>query len=162
VALLREDATFPMPPWLQWYSGREAIRSFFAIAWKTCGGLRLIPTAANGQPAFAVYERTGADAPWAAHSIHVLALEHDMISTLTLFVPPTGRSCFRPLDFRSSSRTPRAPNCCPRRTTPKTDAPLCGATLRFWQWERLLFFTSSLRMAQKWFIKKLDSVYVPQ
>jgi hypothetical protein len=27
---------------------------------------------------------------------------------------------------------------------------------------RLLFFTSSLRMVQKWFIKKLDSVYVPQ
>jgi len=34
--------------------------------------------------------------------------------------------------------------------------------IRFWQWERLLFFTSSLRMAQKWSIKKLDSVYVPQ
>jgi RNA polymerase sigma-70 factor (ECF subfamily) len=94
VALLKEDATFTMPPWLQWYSGREAIRSFFAIAWKTCGGLRLIPTAANGQPAFAVYERTGADARWAAHSIHVLAFEDDMISTQTLFVPPTGPRLF--------------------------------------------------------------------
>ncbi len=41
VALLKEDATFTMPPWLQWYAGREAIRSFFAMAWKTCGGLRL-------------------------------------------------------------------------------------------------------------------------
>jgi hypothetical protein len=77
-----------MPPWQQWYAGREAIRSFFALAWKTCSGLRLVPTAAYGQPAFAVYARTGADAPWAAHSIHVLALEDDMISTLTLFVPP--------------------------------------------------------------------------
>src|SRR5215467_14372400 len=34
--------------------------------------------------------------------------------------------------------------------------------LRSWQRERLLFFTSSLRMAQKWFIKKLDFVCVPQ
>ena len=34
--------------------------------------------------------------------------------------------------------------------------------LRFWRRERFLFFTSSLRMAQKWFIKKLGSVYVPQ
>ena len=93
-ALLKEDATYTMPPWLQWYAGREAIRSFFRMAWKTCSGLRLVPTAANGQPAFAVYARTGADAPWAAHSIHVLALEDDMISTLTLFVPPTGPRLF--------------------------------------------------------------------
>jgi RNA polymerase sigma-70 factor, ECF subfamily len=88
VALLKEDATFTMPPWLQWYAGRTSIGSFFATAWKTCGGLRLVPAAANGQPAFAVYERCGADAGWAAHSLHVLALEHDMISTLTLFVEP--------------------------------------------------------------------------
>lgn len=88
VALLKEDATFTMPPWLQWYGGREAMRSFFAIAWKARGGIRLVPTAANRQPAFAMYTRTGADAPWAAHAIQVLALEHDMISTLTLFVEP--------------------------------------------------------------------------
>jgi RNA polymerase sigma-70 factor (ECF subfamily) len=94
VALLKEDATFTMPPWLQWYVGREAIGSFFALAWKTCGGLRLVPTAANGQPAFAVYEHAGADARWAAHSIHVLALEDNMISTLTLFVPPVGQQLF--------------------------------------------------------------------
>jgi RNA polymerase sigma-70 factor, ECF subfamily len=90
VALLKEDATYTMPPWLQWYAGREAIRSFFAMAWKTCGGIRLVPTAANRQPAFAMYTRTGPDAPWAANSIHALALEHDMISTLTLFVEPVG------------------------------------------------------------------------
>ena len=93
-ALLKEDATFTMPPWLQWYAGREAIRSFFAMAWKTCSGLRLAPTAANGQPAFAVYARAGADAVWAAHSIHVLALEDERISTLTLFVPPPGPRLF--------------------------------------------------------------------
>ncbi len=95
VALLKEDATYTMPPWLQWYAGREAIRSFFAMAWKTCTGLRLVSTAANGQPAFAVYARADADGPLTAHSIHVLALEHDMISTLTLFVPPTGPRLFQ-------------------------------------------------------------------
>jgi len=86
-ALLKEDATFTMPPWLQWYAGREPIRSFFAIAWKICGGVRLVPTAANGQPAFAVYTRTGADA-WAAQAIHVLTLEQEMIATLTVFFEP--------------------------------------------------------------------------
>jgi RNA polymerase sigma-70 factor (ECF subfamily) len=94
VALLREDANYTMPPWRQWYAGRQSIRSFFAIAWKTCSGLRLVPTGANGQPAFAVYARTAADAPFAAHSIHVLAIEDDRISTLTLFVPPTGPRLF--------------------------------------------------------------------
>jgi RNA polymerase sigma-70 factor (ECF subfamily) len=94
VALLRKDATYTMPPWLQWYAGREAIRAFFAWAWTTCSGLHLVATAANGQPAFAVYARTGADGPLEAHSIHVLGLEHDMISTLTLFVPPAGPRLF--------------------------------------------------------------------
>ena len=94
MALLKEDATYTMPPWPQWYTGREAIRSFIALAWETCGGLRLVPTFANRQPAFAVYARTGADARWTAHSIQVLALQDDMISTLTLFVPPTGPRLF--------------------------------------------------------------------
>jgi len=94
VTLLKEDATYTMPPLPQWYAGREAIRTFFEWAWKGYGGFRLVPTAANRQPAFAAYSRNNADTPWAAHSIHVLALEHDMISTLTLFVKPTGQHLF--------------------------------------------------------------------
>jgi RNA polymerase sigma-70 factor, ECF subfamily len=86
VALLKEDATAIMPPWLQWYAGRGVIRAFFEAAWKTCGGLRLVPTAANGQPAFAVYERSAVDGPWTAHSIQVLTLDGDAISAMTLFV----------------------------------------------------------------------------
>ena len=92
VALLKEDASAIMPPWLQWYAGRDAIRNFFEASWKTCGGLRLVPTAANGQPAFAVYEHSAANGQWTAHSIHVLTIEHDAerdaISTMTLFVEP--------------------------------------------------------------------------
>jgi len=88
VALLREDATAVMPPWLQWFIGREVIGTFFAAAWKTCGGLHLVPTTANGQPAFAIYEFSGADNRWNAHSIHVLTLENDAISAMTLFLDP--------------------------------------------------------------------------
>jgi hypothetical protein len=50
VALLKDDANFTMPPWLQWCRGREIIRAFFGTAWKTCGGLRLVPTAAMVKP----------------------------------------------------------------------------------------------------------------
>jgi len=88
VALLKQDAAVTMPPWLQWFIGREAVRSFFAMAWKTCGGLRLKPTAANGQPAFAIYEYSATQARWDAHSIHVLALENDEVSAVTLFLEP--------------------------------------------------------------------------
>jgi RNA polymerase sigma-70 factor (ECF subfamily) len=86
-ALLKEDATVVMPPWREWYVGRETIQSFFAASWKTCGGLRVLPTAANGQAGFAVYQR-GADGRFVAHSIHLPTFERDRISELVLFTQP--------------------------------------------------------------------------
>jgi RNA polymerase sigma-70 factor, ECF subfamily len=99
VSLLKEDATYTMPPIPQWYVGREAIGSFFEWAWKFYDGYRLVPTAANGQPAFAAYFRARADEPWAAHSIHVLTLEHDLISRVTLFAKPDGPRLFPAFGF---------------------------------------------------------------
>jgi RNA polymerase sigma-70 factor (ECF subfamily) len=99
VALLKEDATYTMPPWQQWYAGREAIRSFFGKAWNAYGGFRLVPTAANQQPAFAVYCRADASAPWSAHSIQVLTLERDTISALTMFMKPIGPGLFDAFAF---------------------------------------------------------------
>jgi RNA polymerase sigma-70 factor (ECF subfamily) len=94
VSLLKEDATYTMPPLPQWYAGREAIRTFFAWAWKLYSGFRLVPAGANRQPAFAAYSRSAADAPWSAHSLQVLSLEEDRISTLTLFAKPDGPRLF--------------------------------------------------------------------
>ena len=94
MALLKEDATLTMPPWRQWYAGRHAIRELFALAWNTVGGLRLTPTAANGQPAFAIYARASADQQWAAHALQVLELDQDLISALTVFVGPLGPRLF--------------------------------------------------------------------
>ena len=90
-ALLKEDVKVTMPPWLAWFAGRNAFISFLQN-WQCCG-LRLVPTEANGQPAFAVYERAGSQ--WAARSIHVLTLEHELISTITVFGPPIGPSLFQ-------------------------------------------------------------------
>ena len=111
VALLKEDATAVMPPWLQWFVGREVIGTFFAAAWKTCGGLHLVPTSANGQPAFAIYEFSGADKRWNAHSIHVLTLENVAISAMTLFLEPRffhelGLPQFLPDDTNFGLRNP--------------------------------------------------------
>ena len=90
-ALLKEDAIVTMPPWLEWFAGRSAFMSFLQN-WQ-CNGLRLVPTGANGQPAFAVYERTSSR--WAARSIHVLTLEHELISAITVFGPPIGPNLFQ-------------------------------------------------------------------
>jgi RNA polymerase sigma-70 factor, ECF subfamily len=90
-ALLKEDVILTMPPALEWFAGRGAIISFFRD-WK-CNGLRLVLTGANGLPAFAVYERTSGQ--WAARSIHVLTLEDELVSTITVFGPPIGPSLFQ-------------------------------------------------------------------
>jgi RNA polymerase sigma-70 factor, ECF subfamily len=60
VALLREDALITMPPLPLWYQGRVAIRWFFEtqlFAGEAEARFRLVPTAANGSPAFATYQR---------------------------------------------------------------------------------------------------------
>jgi RNA polymerase sigma-70 factor (ECF subfamily) len=113
VSLLKEDATYTMPPLPQWYAGREAIRTFFEWAWKLYGGFRLVPAAANRQPAFAAYSRNRTDAPWAAHSIHVLSLEREAISGLTLFAKPDGLRLFGA--FRLPLTLPEASDAGPRQ-----------------------------------------------
>jgi RNA polymerase sigma-70 factor, ECF subfamily len=95
VSLLKEDATYTMPPLPQWYAGREAIKKFFAWAWRPYAGFRLVSTAANGQPAFAAYARATKDAPWTAHSLQVLSLDGDSISALTLFYKPMSPELFK-------------------------------------------------------------------
>ena len=88
VALLREDAILSMPPYLEWYLGPAAIRRFLTHAWGASGpgGRRFLLTAANGQPAFALYihGRTAADFP--AHSIWLPTLQGGAIAGLTGFI----------------------------------------------------------------------------
>ncbi|MDB5068838.1 MAG: polymerase sigma70 factor [Chloroflexi bacterium] len=92
VALLREDAVLSMPPWRQWYTGREAIRTFFAWAWRSSADgpspFRLVPTAANRQPAFGLYDRDGDRPECRAHAIQVLTLRDDAVAVLTIFHDP--------------------------------------------------------------------------
>lgn len=93
-ALLKEDATYTMPPFPQWYAGRHSIRTFFEWAWMLYDGFRMVPTVANQQPAFAAYSRSSPEAPFTAHSIHVLTVVNAKISGLTLFVKPEAPRLF--------------------------------------------------------------------
>jgi RNA polymerase sigma-70 factor (ECF subfamily) len=85
-ALLAEDAVFSMPPWSEWWRGRETIASFAAN--EDCFETRTVPIRANGQAALASYsldEETGRYVPAA---IDVLTLEGGLIKEITAFVTP--------------------------------------------------------------------------
>ncbi|WP_119323025.1 sigma-70 family RNA polymerase sigma factor [Capsulimonas corticalis] len=102
-ALLKENAVLSMPPWIQWYVGRNAIREFFDWAWNSenYGGFQLTPTSANASPAFALYSRTYEEnAPWRSHSIQMLTLEDDAIAKIILFVKPLGPTLFPAFGLR--------------------------------------------------------------
>jgi len=90
IDLLRADAVYRMPPWRQWYQGRSDIRAFFKRAWAHHGAFRLLPTQANGQPAFAVYWKDRTDGEWLAQSIHVLDIRDGEIVSLTAYVGSLG------------------------------------------------------------------------
>lgn len=84
-ALLHEDATLSMPPYTLWLRGHEDIRAWLLGRGLGCRGSRLVPTAANGLPAFGQY-RLGADGvhrPWA---LAVLELAGERIASWNSFL----------------------------------------------------------------------------
>jgi RNA polymerase sigma-70 factor (ECF subfamily) len=94
IELLRRDATYHMPPWAEWYQGREAIRGFFETIWANFAGFRTVAIGANAQPAVGVYARTHQAPMWRAHSLHVIEPVDGGIASLTVYVPPLGPKLF--------------------------------------------------------------------
>jgi RNA polymerase sigma-70 factor (TIGR02960 family) len=86
VALFTEDAWLIMPPVPQRYQGRElAARFMTPTAFRPGRSTRLVPTRANGQPAFGLYVRDPQDPAGHASGIIVLTLAGGLISTMTGF-----------------------------------------------------------------------------
>lgn len=75
VALLHEDATFQMPPMELWLRGPEQVAAFFRGTGAGCRGSRLVPTIANGGPAFGSYKPTDEDPellkPWSIAMLEI-------------------------------------------------------------------------------------------
>jgi RNA polymerase sigma-70 factor, ECF subfamily len=87
-ALLREDVALEMPPLATWFSGRETVLGYVASnLGGTVGRMRLLPAAANGQPAFAAYLRD-ADGVYRAHAMIVLTLTGSLITRIVIFLEP--------------------------------------------------------------------------
>ncbi len=84
--LLRDDAVLEMPPVPAWFSGRDDVLRFFTMHVLTEPDLhRLVRTAANGQPAVAVYRR-GPNGQFEAHAIQVLSVVAGQISRIDTFL----------------------------------------------------------------------------
>jgi RNA polymerase sigma-70 factor (ECF subfamily) len=83
--LLRADVALEMPPQLTWFTGRQAVADFIARFLLTePGRLRAVPVTANGQDAFAVYERKP-DGAYHAHAVLVLTLTRTGIARIVSF-----------------------------------------------------------------------------
>jgi RNA polymerase sigma-70 factor (TIGR02960 family) len=90
VALLTDDALLTMPPVPLEYRGREAIAAFLSHREAARGTpLRVVPTWANTQPAFACYTPEAGTGVARASGLFVLTVEEDAASALTWF-PDTG------------------------------------------------------------------------
>jgi RNA polymerase sigma-70 factor (TIGR02960 family) len=84
VALLTDDVFMSMPPMPFEYEGRDVVASFCASIFKAGRRFDLVPTRANGQPAFGAYLRS---ANGISHGIglYVLALAGDRIRAMIRF-----------------------------------------------------------------------------
>jgi RNA polymerase sigma-70 factor (ECF subfamily) len=86
--LLRADAVLEMPPLPTWFAGRATVVAFLqAQVLREPGCFRLLPTTANGQPAFAAYQRES-DGVYRAHGIMVLTIAASLVTRTTMFMDP--------------------------------------------------------------------------
>jgi RNA polymerase sigma-70 factor (ECF subfamily) len=97
VALLKADATLAMPPSPSWYQGSSAIGVFVAATVFGDDGMfpgnavhrwRLLPTTANGAPAFAMYQRDE-KGEYQPFGLIALTLDGDKVSQIISFIDPT-------------------------------------------------------------------------
>jgi RNA polymerase sigma-70 factor (ECF subfamily) len=85
VRLLTREAVWEMPPFTGWYTGQEAIGRL--IDTRCPGGVEdmpMLPTTANGQPAFGLYMRQP-DGSFAPFHLQVLELEGDKVRHVCAF-----------------------------------------------------------------------------
>jgi RNA polymerase sigma-70 factor, ECF subfamily len=93
VSLLAHDARLVMPPYQTWYQGPAAIATFLASPMpdslaraKVGNHTRLLPTAANCQPAFGLYLQSADRTGYERFGIGVLTLDAEGIHEIAVFM----------------------------------------------------------------------------
>ncbi|MBD0745428.1 sigma-70 family RNA polymerase sigma factor [Streptomyces sp. CBMA152] len=85
-ALLHEDATLSMPPYDLWLRGHEDIVAWHVGPGHGCRGSRLVPTVANGTPAFGQYRASGPGGRHEPWSLQVVEISDGKIVGLNAFL----------------------------------------------------------------------------
>lgn len=86
VTLLHDDAVQSMPPFAMWLQGSEHIAEWMVQPGPSeCRGSRLVPTAANGCPAFGQY-RPDPDGGWKPWALQVLEISGGKIAEMAFFL----------------------------------------------------------------------------
>jgi RNA polymerase sigma-70 factor, ECF subfamily len=85
-ALLREDATWSMPPYDLWLQTHDDVRAWCLGQGIACRGSRLIPRVANGLPAFGQYKPSGPNASLEPWSLQVLEVSDGRITGISFFL----------------------------------------------------------------------------
>ena len=118
-SLLHEDAKQSMPPYEMWLLGREDILRWWIGPGAGCRGSRLIPTVANGLPAFGQYRPSGPGGehePWA---LQVLELSRAGSSGSRRSSTPNGSFRSSACRWRRSSSWRRRRDRRRRRAAPR-------------------------------------------
>ncbi|HET6316780.1 MAG TPA: sigma-70 family RNA polymerase sigma factor, partial [Chloroflexota bacterium] len=82
VSLLHEDAIMSMPPFPWWLRGRANIRTALLGAGRPCEGVRLVPTLANGSPAYAQYRPAGPPGEYEAFALTLVEVWEGQITEM--------------------------------------------------------------------------------
>jgi RNA polymerase sigma-70 factor, ECF subfamily len=85
VSLLHEDATWSMPPYRLWMQSHDEIQRWMLGPGSGCRGSRLVPTVANGLPAFGQY-RPSPDGGWEPWALQVIEISDGRISGANFFL----------------------------------------------------------------------------
>ncbi|MFF8601487.1 sigma-70 family RNA polymerase sigma factor [Streptomyces sp. NPDC015232] len=83
--LLHLDATLSLPPYAKWMRGAADIGSWLAGPAVGCRGSRLVPTMANGSPAFGQYRPRAGGIGYEPWALQVIEFSGDLIASITAF-----------------------------------------------------------------------------
>jgi RNA polymerase sigma-70 factor (ECF subfamily) len=85
-ALLHEDAIQSMPPYDLWLAGRDEVFRWWFGPGIGCRGSRLVPTMANGSPAFGQWKPSGPGGSYEPWALQVLDVSGGKIVGMTFFL----------------------------------------------------------------------------
>ncbi|XRQ14925.1 sigma-70 family RNA polymerase sigma factor [Actinomadura welshii] len=85
IELFKKDVVWEMPPFPEWFVGADTVvRLILAQCGPAPGDIRMVPSAANGQPAFGLYMRDD-DGVHRPYQLQVLSVTGDGVAHVSVF-----------------------------------------------------------------------------